>query len=91
MNFDFSALEGDYEDTFVLIQAAAFEGLTSENVDNIVDVIGLEGKSWDFDIVDIENAQQLLITISPAVPEPATVAAIFGALALGFAAYRRRK
>ena len=91
LNFDFSALEGDYEDTFVLIQAAAFEGLTSENVDNIVDVIGLEGKSWDFDIIDVENAQQLTITISPAVPEPATVASILGILALGFVAYRRRK
>ena len=33
----------------------------------------------------------LYITIGQTVPEPATCAAIFGALALAFAAYRRRK
>ena len=91
LNIDFSAFEEVYEDTFVLIQASGFEGLTSENVDDIVGVIGLEGKSWDLDIVDVENAQQLQITISPAVPEPSTVASILGILALGFVAYRRRK
>ncbi len=31
------------------------------------------------------------VTASPVVPEPATVAAIFGALALAFVAYKRRK
>jgi hypothetical protein len=44
--------------------------------------------------MDYENIPLLTITdisfITP-VPEPATYAAIFGALALGFAAYRRRK
>ena len=41
--------------------------------------------SWDYAIKD----NNLLISIN--VPEPATYAAIFGALALGFVAYRRRK
>ena len=41
--------------------------------------------SWDYAIKD----NNLLISIN--VPEPTTVAAIFGALALAFAAYRRRK
>lgn len=41
--------------------------------------------SWDYAIKD----NNLLISIN--VPEPATYAAIFGALALVFAAYRRRK
>lgn len=41
--------------------------------------------SWDYAIKD----NNLLISIN--VPEPTTVAAIFGALALGFVAYRRRK
>ena len=41
--------------------------------------------SWDYAIKD----NNLLISIN--VPEPATYAAIFGALALAFAAYRRRK
>ena len=41
--------------------------------------------SWDYAIKD----NNLLISIN--VPEPATYAAIFGALALAFAAYRRKK
>ena len=41
--------------------------------------------SWDYAIKD----NNLLISIN--VPEPATYVAIFGALALAFAAYRRRK
>lgn len=41
--------------------------------------------SWDYAV----NGNELSISIN--VPEPATYAAIFGALALAFAAYRRRK
>ena len=41
--------------------------------------------SWDYAI----KGNNLLISIN--VPEPATVAAIFGAVALAFAVYRRRK
>ena len=41
--------------------------------------------AWDYAI----KANELSISIN--VPEPATYAAIFGALALAFAAYRRRK
>ena len=41
--------------------------------------------SWDYAIKD----NNLLISIN--VPEPSTYAAIFGAVALGFVAYRRRK
>jgi hypothetical protein len=33
----------------------------------------------------------LLLASVTAVPEPSTYAAIFGALALGFVAYRRRR
>jgi len=42
---------------------------------------------WEYEIKN----KQFIITIGQAVPEPATVAAILGAVALAFAAYRRRK
>ena len=48
------------------------------------------GKEWDFNLVNVGDYKQLQITIST-VPEPSTVAAILGAIALGFVAYRRRK
>ncbi len=39
----------------------------------------------------VENGFWSVYTSNPAVPEPAEWAAIFGAIALGFAVYRRRK
>ena len=42
---------------------------------------------WDYVIKN----NTLYITIGQTVPEPATIAAILGTLALGFAVYRRRK
>lgn len=49
----------------------------------------INGKSysgeWDYSVDGTS------MTISISVPEPATIAAIFGALALGLAAYRKRK
>ena len=91
-NIDFSAFDEIYDDTLVLIQALDFEGFDSENLNDIIGVIGLEemGKEWDFNLVNVGDYKQLQITIST-VPEPSTVAAILGAIALGFVAYRRRK
>ena len=91
-NIDFSAFNEIYDDTLVLIQALDFEGFDSENLNDIIGVIGLEemGKEWDFNLVNVGDYKQLQITIST-VPEPSTVAAILGAIALGFVAYRRRK
>ncbi len=91
-NIDFSAFDEIYDDTLVLIQALDFEGFDSENLNDIIGVKGLEemGKEWDFNIVNVGDYKQLQITIST-VPEPSTVAAILGAIALGFVAYRRRK
>ncbi len=48
------------------------------------------GTETDNDALYWDNATGF-ITASPVVPEPATVAAIFGALALAFVAYKRRK
>ena len=47
----------------------------------------LKGK---IDLFDIAGTTSVMLTIA-AVPEPATVAAILGAVVLAFAAYRRRK
>ena len=46
-----------------------------------------EGKGVDWSPDSVAN----FVVAGPAIPEPATYAAIFGALALAFAAYRRRK
>ena len=47
----------------------------------------LKGK---IDLFEAAGTTSVMLTIA-AVPEPATVAAILGAVALAFAAYRRRK
>jgi autotransporter-associated beta strand protein len=47
------------------------------------------GGTWS--IAQSGNNLNLNFTSSSAIPEPSTYAAIFGALALGFAVYRRRK
>ena len=57
---------------------------------------GLEGESFTFAVEDsLENEGYkdfvVYYTGSSVIPEPSTYAAIFGALALAFAAYRRRK
>lgn len=46
-----------------------------------------ESDSFDFEL----NDSTLTVTYYSSVPEPASFAAIFGALALAFAAYRKRK
>ena len=56
----------------------------------------LEGESYLFAVEDsLENEGYkdfvVYYTASAAVPEPSTCAAIFGVLALAFAAYRKRR
>ena len=47
---------------------------------------------WNLDSVTFgDDGNVSFVVVSQVVPEPATYAAIFGALALAFAAYRRRK
>ena len=47
---------------------------------------------WNLDSVTFgDDGNVSFVVGSQVVPEPATYAAIFGALALAFAAYRRRK
>ena len=70
---------------------------TEEEKDNMMIIgRGLEDESWEFAVEDsLDNAGYkdfvVYYTGTAVIPEPATCAAILGALALAFAAYRRRK
>ena len=63
--------------------------------ENRVQVIssGLEGESYSFAYTQNQETgyYDWAVSYSAVVPEPSTYAAILGALALGFVAYRRRK
>ena len=81
---------GDTIDPFTII---TFEGtnLTSEQIANL-NVDAGEGLSAILSAIETDGViTGIQATITLAVPEPATVAGIFGALALAFAIYRRRK
>ena len=70
-------------ETFYALRGGAFLGGTRnlESTTRINDSPNLEYLEMGFRIVSMEPV---------VVPEPSTYAAIFGALALGFATYRRR-
>ena len=81
---------GEALDAFTII---TFEGtnLTSEQIANL-NVDAGEGLSAILSAIETDGViTGIQATITLAVPEPATVAGIFGALALAFAIYRRRK
>ena len=61
--------------------------MTAEEIEGL-HLYGTDGEKLEFFVVD---DQQGGYWINSQVPEPAAVAAIFGALALALAAYRRRK
>lgn len=97
LKFDFTNLVWDEswgdEKTFTLISGdsdtTALNDWVAENVTGeLVEFIGVDGGEFTSD------SKHLYLTIardSLQVPEPSTYAAIFGAIALAFAAYRRRK
>ena len=94
-----AVLEVNLEETVRNLDASTFsvinwqEDSVIEGLDTLVKgetlLLSVNGETfsgkWDY----LLNNNQL--TISLQIPEPATYAAIFGALALAFAAYRRRK
>ena len=90
IGLDFSAVtEADEYLIMVLGDTASSEGFDFANAENDFEIKGLSESlngslAW-------KDGYMLVATITAAVPEPATVAAILGAIALGFAAYRRRK
>ncbi len=70
---------------FDLITANALEGFSANANDDFYakNLLGAVADfAWDGDTLTVSFSQ---------VPEPASVAAVFGALALGLAAWRRRK
>lgn len=78
---------------FSVIEAAAdacISGADAISKDNLV--LNVNGEAYDSDKWGFNfDPTTGALTINVNVPEPATVAAIFGAVALAFAVYRRRK
>lgn len=100
-NLSFASLqEGDVVD-FVIMTVSGDATLNGDildfsNVDAIADIFEFKNNTnledWeDFGLDNISFADGNLVLSLTYVPEPSTYAAIFGALALAFAAYRRRK
>ena len=89
IGLDFSAItEADEYFIMSIGDTESSTGFDFANAENDFEITGLSESlkgalAW--------NGGTLVATITAAVPEPATVAAILGAIALGFAAYRRRK
>ncbi len=63
-------------------------GLTEENSIVLTDA---SGNSFACEIDSENTSGDITVNVGSAVPEPSTYAMIFGAIALGFAMYRRRK
>ena len=78
---------------FSVIEAAAdacISGADAISKDNLV--LNVNGEAYDSDKWGFNfDPTTGALTINVNVPEPATVAAIFGAVALAFAVYRRRR
>lgn len=79
--------------TFSVIEAAAdacISGADAISKDNLV--LNVNGETYDSDKWGFNfDSTTGALTINVNVPEPATVAAIFGAVALAFAVYRRKR
>ena len=76
-------------DEYLVLESDVSITLSGEIDLNVYDQGGQLFEDWKYELRHGEGGDQLWITA--AVPEPATYAAISGALALAFAAYRRRK
>lgn len=76
-------------DEYLVLESDASITLSGEIDLNVYDQGGQALEGWEYELRPGEGGDQLWITA--AVPEPATYAAISGALALAFAVYRRRK
>lgn len=89
----FAELSADFAQSAILFENLGSDpwGEDSEFYIQIGSHIIGEGESWgnfSFDSVDISDGK---LVFNFTVPEPSTCAAIFGALALALALYRRRK
>lgn len=87
------SLDIDFSDVILTGNETRFDILTSDN--DISDYIGLTTNftlknKTDFATLGYDNATSTLY-VTYSIPEPSTYAMIFGALALAFVTYRRRK
>lgn len=92
--------EGDIAE-FVIMTVSGDATLNDDildfsNIESIADIFEFKNNTdladWeDFGLENLSFADGNLVLSLTYVPEPSTYAAIFGALALAFAAYRRRK
>lgn len=85
---DFSGLVIEADKAYEIISAAVLDSSFKSDASDII------GSGYDSDKFLLNFAwanNTLTAKFTSAVPEPATVAAILGAIALAFAAYRRRK
>jgi len=85
---DILAGDGEFDlymdDTFVISNTVV--GTNSDIIYNIA----TSNDTYQWDVVDLGH-KYVITNITHIIPEPSTYAAIFGALALGLAIYRRRK
>ena len=88
LEIDFTGLVIEADKAYEIITAAILDSSFKSDASDII------GSGYDSSKYLLKFAwadTTLTATFTSAVPEPATVAAILGAIALAFAAYRRRK
>jgi len=88
LEIDFNGLVIEADKVYEIISAALVDSSFKSDASDII------GSGYDSDKFLLNFAwagTTLTATFTSTVPEPATVAAILGAIALAFAAYRRRK
>ena len=86
INLDFTNANLSEGETYTLISAGSVEGFDQTDYTKVFNLIGIDAA--DFKSLAWSGSS---LVLTPAVPEPAAIAAVLGAIALGFAAYRRRK
>ena len=75
-----------------LLNAGSLNGFDLEDANKDFVAVGIEDMSAVFQWINNDNGgYNLQVGFFTAVPEPATMAAVLGALALGLAIFRRRK
>ncbi|MBO5254742.1 MAG: PEP-CTERM sorting domain-containing protein, partial [Opitutales bacterium] len=92
--FDTLTLVGDFEQNQINLNTVFGDSagvvLSALEDKTALTVIDSNGQEWATENLSSENGI-LSFEKGAAIPEPSTYAAIFGAIALGFVAYRRRK
>lgn len=93
ISIDLSDLTGIYEnEKFTLISSENSISLNESNIKITLRDGDEEGAAYiSIDSSDVGNGYELNLYYTSYVPEPAEIAAIFGALALALSAYKRRR